>query len=90
MTQASSQSSKAVTLFETGILDLRYNNITYLLLNYRLPPQLAESRVSLLSLISGVFAYVVELNILIRTRQRVTNNTILAGTMSGGMKKDTY
>ena len=39
--------------------------------------------------ISEVFTYVVELNILIRTRQRVTNNTILAGTMSGGMKKDT-
>ena len=29
------------------------------------------------------------MNILIRTRQRVTKRTILAGTMSGGMKKET-
>ena len=34
-------------------------------------------------------AYVVELNILTRTRQRVTRSTILAGTMSGGTKKAT-
>ena len=34
-------------------------------------------------------AHVVELNILTRTRQRVTRRTILAGTMSGGTKKAT-
>ena len=33
--------------------------------------------------------YVVELNILMRTKQRVTRSTILAGTMSGGIKKET-
>ena len=33
--------------------------------------------------------HVVELNMLMRTRQRVTSRTILAGTMSGGMKKET-
>ena len=33
--------------------------------------------------------YVVKLNMLMRTRQRVTRSTILAGTMSGGMKKET-
>ena len=33
--------------------------------------------------------YVVKLNMLIRTRQRVTRRTILAGTTSGGMKKET-
>ena len=27
---------------------------------------------------------------LMRTRQRVTRRTILAGTMSGGMKKETW
>ena len=31
----------------------------------------------------------VKLNMLMRTRQSVTRRTILAGTMSGGMKKDT-
>ena len=34
--------------------------------------------------------YVVELNMLMSTRQRVTRRTILAGTMSGGMKKETW
>jgi hypothetical protein len=31
----------------------------------------------------------VELNMLMRTRQRVTRRTILACTISGGMKKET-
>ena len=35
------------------------------------------------------FSHVVELNMLTRTRQRVTRRTILAGTMSGGTKKAT-
>ena len=35
------------------------------------------------------YAHVVELNMLTRTRQRVTRRTILAGTMSGGTKKAT-
>ena len=75
-----------MTLFETGILDLRGDGeLIYFTSKLSSPSAL----ISGVSLISAVFTYVVELNILIRTRQRVTNSTILAGTMSGGMKKET-
>ena len=65
--------SIAVTAFDTGIRALESFIASFINTGVKLE----------------TFSHVVELNMLTRTRQRVTRRTILAGTMSGGTKKAT-
>ena len=80
--QARSHTSIAVTAFDTGIRVLQPSSGDKCTNVGILTP--AETKSFTLKLVFNIYegTYVVELNMLIKTRQRVTRRTILAGTMS--------